>query len=157
MDFVTFVHSSCSTHNGCSVTIFENGGGRNWRLCNNSLHNTAYSIQVIHREADWGNMQGCTLGKFMTKERGPHVWWLICAISRCRDVALSTTRHRVNAMTRMTPIDFGVQRSRLQDLDNWNWFPDSSFFSFSLILMKLSTQTLHKSRMTPFDFGVQMS
>ena len=42
----------------------------------------------------------------------------------------------------MTPIDFGVQRSRSQDMDNWNWFPDRNCFPFSLIFMKLSTQNL---------------
>ena len=95
------------------------------------------------------------------------LWWLICAISRCRDVALSTTRqhvattrHRDNAtMTRMTPIDFGVQRSRSQDMDNWNWFPDRNCFPFSLIFMKLSTQNLlilgskgHRTWITKNDF-----
>ena len=58
---------------------------------------------------------------------------------------------------RICPINFEVQRSRSQCINNWKWFPAHNCFPFTPIIMKLHMQTPHESRMCPIDFEVKRS
>ena len=48
---------------------------------------------------------------------------------------------------RRTPIDFGVKKSRSQDLDNWKWVRNQKCFPVSPISTKLNAQTPNETRM----------